>query len=128
MYGLLILSCAASTRCTLSIPPALEYLVPLLKDANLLINNLLSLFQIGSTVQWVTSVLSITLRTAKRAVLDILYPYSKLLLSWIMFLFGLLTNNNYIALQALLVSRLYKTIDSKIPRFQGLFKCIIKYR
>ena len=55
-------SCTAFTLCTLSIPPVLEYLVPLLKDANLSINNLLSLFQIDSTVQWVTSVLSITLQ------------------------------------------------------------------
>ena len=39
--------------------------------------------------------------TAKRAVLDILYPYSKLLLSRIIIVFGLLTNNNSIARQAL---------------------------
>ena len=52
--------------------------------------------------------------TAKHAVLDILYPDSKLLLSQIIILFGLLTNNNSIALQALLVSRPYKTTDSKI--------------
>ena len=37
--------------------------------------------------------------TAKRAVLDILYTYSKLLLSLIIILFGLLTKNNSIALQ-----------------------------
>ena len=52
--------------------------------------------------------------TAKHAVLDILYPYSKLLSSLIIILFDLLTKNNSIALQALLVSLPYKTTDSKI--------------
>ena len=33
-----LLSCTAFTLCTLSIPPVLEYLVPLLEDANLSID------------------------------------------------------------------------------------------
>ena len=52
--------------------------------------------------------------TAECAVLDILYGYSKLLLSLIIIFFGLLTNNNSLALQALLVSRPSKTNDSEI--------------
>ena len=52
--------------------------------------------------------------TAKCAVLDILFTYSKLLLSLIIFLFCFLTKNNSLARQTLLVSGLYKTSDSKI--------------
>ena len=59
--------------------------------------------------------------TAKRAVLDVLYPYSKLLISRIIILFSLLTNNNSLnSKQAWRASRLvWSHVHTKrlIPRY-----------